>query len=203
MPRRCRVRAILLLIVLALHHRATEARWGVRSPSSLPTIAGAAKRIHELPRVIAWQLGALSAISKTGSGPHGRASWRYSPRIRLIGGEDLTNPLRFGRQKPNNYCCREHAGPRNQMISRKVRAKLGYMLYQKVPSRKALVARSLLFCATLLFSHRQLRNVRPLSAAPHRACADGYRVGLASLMAGAPVPVHWPPLSSSRAKQPG
>ena len=35
MPRRCRVRAILLLIVLALHHRATEARWGVRSPSSL------------------------------------------------------------------------------------------------------------------------------------------------------------------------
>ena len=24
----------------------------------------------------------------------------------LIGGEDLTNPLRFRRQKPNNYCCR-------------------------------------------------------------------------------------------------
>ena len=55
---------------------------------------------------------------------------------RLIGGEDLTNPLRFGRQKPNNYCCREHEGPRNQMISRKVRAKLGYMLYQKCQAAK-------------------------------------------------------------------
>ena len=55
---------------------------------------------------------------------------------RLIGGEDLTNPLRFGRQKPNNYCCREHEGPRNQMISRKVRASLGYMLYQKCQAAK-------------------------------------------------------------------
>ena len=36
--------------------------------------------------------------------------------------------LRFGRQKPNNYCCREHEGPRNQMISRKVRVRLGYRL---------------------------------------------------------------------------
>jgi len=54
---------------------------------------------------------------------------------RLIGGEDLTNPLRFGWQKPNNYC-REHEGPRNQMISVKFQAKLGYMLYQKRQAAK-------------------------------------------------------------------
>jgi len=51
--------------------------------------------------------------------------------LSAINGEDLTNPLRFGRQKPNNNCRREHQGPRNQMISRSVRAKLGFMLYQK------------------------------------------------------------------------
>ena len=37
----------------------------------------------------------------------------------------------FGRRKPNNYCQREREGARNQMISVIVRAKLGYMLYQK------------------------------------------------------------------------
>ena len=42
----------------------------------------------------------------------------------------------FGRQKPNNYCCREHEGPRNQMISRKVHGKLGYMLCQKRQAAK-------------------------------------------------------------------
>ena len=64
--------------------------------------------------------------------------FRYIHRnpSRLIGGEDLINPLRFGRQKPNNYRYREHEGPRNQMISRKVRAKLGYMLYQKRQATK-------------------------------------------------------------------
>ena len=42
----------------------------------------------------------------------------------------------LGRQKPNDYCCLEHEGPRNQTISRKVRAKLGYMLYQKRQAAK-------------------------------------------------------------------
>jgi len=60
---------------------------------------------------------------------------RFNPP-RLVGGEDLTIPLWVGRQKPNNYCCREHEGPRNQMISRKVRANLGYMLYQKRQAAK-------------------------------------------------------------------
>jgi len=58
MLRRCRVRAICYSIVLALH-RATEARWRVRSPPA-PTIAGTAKRIHGLPRVIARRSSAFA-----------------------------------------------------------------------------------------------------------------------------------------------
>jgi hypothetical protein len=42
----------------------------------------------------------------------------------------------FRWQTPNNYRQREHEGPRNQMISLKVRAKLGYMLYQKRQAAK-------------------------------------------------------------------
>jgi hypothetical protein len=42
----------------------------------------------------------------------------------------------FRRQTPNNYSPREHEEPRNQMISVKVRAKLGYMLCQKRQAAK-------------------------------------------------------------------
>jgi hypothetical protein len=42
----------------------------------------------------------------------------------------------FRRQTPKNYSHREHEEPRNQMISVKVRAKLGYMLYQKRQAAK-------------------------------------------------------------------
>jgi hypothetical protein len=37
----------------------------------------------------------------------------------------------FRRQTSNNYSQGEHQGPRNQIISVKVGATLGYMLYQK------------------------------------------------------------------------
>src|SRR6516164_6566191 len=49
-------------------------RSSLASPISVqpPTIRRC-KTNPRLPRVIAWQLGALSAISKTGSGPYGRA----------------------------------------------------------------------------------------------------------------------------------
>ena len=42
----------------------------------------------------------------------------------------------FKRHAPNNYSHREHDYPRKQMISVKVRAKLGYMLYQKRQAAK-------------------------------------------------------------------
>jgi hypothetical protein len=47
-------------------------------------------------------------------------------------------PLRtvgFGGQTPDNYCCREHDEPRNQMISGPGRP-IEYMLYQKRQAAK-------------------------------------------------------------------
>jgi hypothetical protein len=40
------------------------------------------------------------------------------------------------RRPPNKYSRREHEEPRNQMISVKGRAKLGYMPYQKRQAAK-------------------------------------------------------------------
>ena len=73
-----------------------------------------------------------------------------------------------------------------------------------MPSRKALVARSLLFCATLLPlpQHRKVHR-NPARVIALETSPLGHRLGLASLTDGTvpPLPFQLAPLSSSRAKQ--